>query len=96
MFIIVNIFYIRHLASRDSRRPHNANVCKVSPIRDVPYPKKTDKRIDFAKGYFDFAHAQCAKSKFGKIKTVYSGLSSLALSSLTSELSDLSVEVSSV
>lgn len=49
MFIIVNIFYIRHLASRDSRRPHNANVCKVSPIRDVPYPKKTDKRIDFAK-----------------------------------------------
>lgn len=95
MFIVVDIFYIRHLASRDSRRPHNANVCKVSPIRDVPYPK-TDKRIDFAKGYFDFAHARCAKSKFGKIKTVYSGLSSLALSSLTSELSDLSVEVSSV
>lgn len=95
MFIVVDIFYIRHLASRDSRRPHNANVCKVSLIAMSPI-LKTDKRIDFAKGYFDFAHAQCAKSKFGKIKTVYSGLSSLALSSLTSELSDLSVEVSSV
>lgn len=57
MFIVVNIFYIRHLASRDSRRPHNANVCKVSPIRDVPYPKKTDKSIDFAKGYFICARA---------------------------------------